>query len=78
MGHSACTLPAEAISDYIRQFKDVADAVNSLQWMIQDMTPEEEARLTRYLQSSLVRNSDGWKLPYSRVIRWAVLWWDKE
>ncbi len=59
-------------------FKDVADAVNSLRWMIQDMTPEEEVRLTGHLQANLVRNSEGWKLPYSRVIRWAVLWWDKE
>ena len=61
-----------------KPFKDVADAVQSLRWMIQDMTPEEEARLTHHLESTLVRDSEGWRLPYSRVIRWAVLWWEKE
>ncbi len=59
-------------------FTDVEDAVNSLRWMIQDMTPEEEARLTSHLEANLVRNPEGWKLPYPRVIRWAVLWWEKE
>jgi SAM-dependent methyltransferase len=61
-----------------KPFKDVADAVNSLQWMIQGMTPEEEARLTHHLEVTLVRSPDGWNLPYSRVVRWAVLWWVKE
>ena len=58
-------------------FKDVEDAANSMRWMIHDMTPEEESRFIRHLQATLVQNSNGWKLPYSRVIRWAVLWWEK-
>lgn len=61
-----------------KRFRDAADAVNSLRWMIQDMTPEEEVRLTKHLEATLVRNSEGWKLPYSRAVRWAVLWWEKE
>lgn len=60
------------------RFKNVADAAHSLQWMVEDMTPEEETRLTRHLQTVLVRDSEGWKLPYTRVVRWAVLWWEKE
>lgn len=59
-------------------FKDTADAVQSFQWMIEDMTPDEKAMLTRHLQSTLIPDAKGWKLPYSRVVRWAVIWWEKE
>jgi SAM-dependent methyltransferase len=59
-------------------FQDVSDAVQSFRWMIEDMTPHEEGLLTRYFESILIRDPGGWKLPYSRVIRWAVIGWVKE
>lgn len=58
-------------------FRDVSDAVQSFRWMIQDMTPHEEVLLTRYFESILMPDVGGWKLPYSRVIRWAVIGWEK-
>ncbi len=59
-------------------YRDVEDAVSSMRWMIYEMTPEEEERLRDHLKDCLVRDGDRWKLPYCRVVRWAVLWWDKD
>jgi len=49
-----------------------------MRWMIHDMTQEEEARLRSYLGKNLLQDSEGLRLPYKRVVRWAVLWWEKE
>jgi len=59
-------------------FKDIDDAVNSIRWMLHDMTQEEDVRLRSYLEKNLLQDSEGLKLPYKRVVRWAVLWWEKE
>ena len=53
------------------------EALDSMRWMIYEMTPEEEEKLGSYLRGRLVREEDGWKLPWSRIERWAVMWWDK-
>jgi hypothetical protein len=53
------------------------EAVNSLRWMIFEMTTAEEELLRRHLSKCLVRENGHWKLPYRRVVRWAVLWWEK-
>jgi SAM-dependent methyltransferase len=61
-----------------KSYRDLDDAVKSMRWMIYEMTPEEEGRLRAHLEGCLVREGDRWKLPYRRVVRWAVLWWDKD
>jgi SAM-dependent methyltransferase len=61
-----------------KSYEDAADALNSLRWMVQDMTAAEEKKLADYLRRTLVREESRWKLPYRRVVRWAVLWWDKQ
>ena len=61
-----------------KTFSDLADAVGAMRWMIHEMTRTEEERLRAYLARVLVRGNGGWTLPYQRVVRWAVLWWDKE
>jgi hypothetical protein len=49
-----------------------------MRWMIFEMTPEEEGKLKSYFQERLIQENGQWKLPYRRVVRWAVLWWEKE
>lgn len=61
-----------------KTYGDVEDALDSMRWMIHEMTPEEEDRLRNHLAGCLVRDNDRWKLPYGRVVRWAVLWWEKD
>ena len=61
-----------------KTFSDMEDALNSMRWMVHDMTPEEEAKLADYLSRNLVRENGRWKMPGRRIVRWAVLWWDKE
>jgi len=61
-----------------KTFRDLEDALDSVRWMIYEMTSTEEKRLRRYLGHHLIRENGRWKLPYRRVVRWAVLWWDKE
>lgn len=61
-----------------RTFADLDEAVATSRWMIRGVTEEEEARLKRHLETTLVRDGDRLRLPYSRVTRWAVIWWDKE
>lgn len=57
-------------------YDDLDDAVNSMRWMLQEMTAREEERLRNYLKSCLVETNSHWKLPYRRFVRWAVLWWE--
>ena len=52
--------------------------MNSMRWMVHDMTSEEEAKLSIYLGNNLVRENSRWRMPGRRIVRWAVLWWDKE
>lgn len=52
------------------------EAVDSMRWMIDGMTPEEEEGIRRYLRGCLVRENGRWKLPYPRIARWAVMWWE--
>ena len=59
-------------------YSGIDDALKSMRWMIYEMTPEEEAKLRGHLQKHLIQEDGHWKLPYRRVVRWAVLWWEKD
>lgn len=61
-----------------KSFANVEEALNSVRWMIYEMTSEEEQRLRDYLRQSLVRRNGAWEMPGRHVVRWAVLWWEKE
>ncbi len=59
-------------------YTDIDDAAANLRWMIHDMTLEEEEKLKDFLSKTLVRKNGHLSLPYQRIIRWAVLWWEKD
>lgn len=61
-----------------QMYKDLDDALNSMRWMIYEMTPDEENRLREYLSATLIRENGHWRMPYRRIERWAVIWWEKE
>jgi SAM-dependent methyltransferase len=61
-----------------KTYDGVDDALQSVRWMVYDMTPEEETKLRSYLSKNLVSEDDRWKLPGPRTVRWAVIWWDPD
>ncbi len=65
-------------SRHEKTFTDIEDAINSMRWMIREMTSDEEKRLRKYVAKTLVRENGGWRMPYQQIVRWAVLWWEVE
>ena len=59
-----------------RRFEDHDDALNTMRWMLDNMTHEEEEKLRKYLKKHLAQDDRGWRMDYSRAVRWAVIWWD--
>lgn len=53
------------------------EALDSSRWMLGDMTPEEEKRYEEHFDKHLVCYAGRWVLDYHRIVRWAVIWWDK-
>ncbi len=58
-------------------YGSLEEALDSMRWMIYEMTPEEEENVRNYLRGCLVMDEGRWKLPYSRIERWAVIWWNR-
>ena len=61
-----------------KTFRDHEEAANSMKWMLDNMSPEEDERLREYLERHLVRIEGNWRLDYDRSIKWAVMWWNKK
>ncbi|HPR37382.1 MAG TPA: class I SAM-dependent methyltransferase [Spirochaetota bacterium] len=58
-------------------FGSIEEALESVRWMFQEMTPDEENRLEKYLSEHLVETEAGLTLNYRKHSTWAVIWWDK-
>ena len=58
-------------------FNNINDAVKSFNWMIADITPEEEVRLRNYLRQHLIKKDGGWSLDYQYTASWAIISWEK-
>lgn len=61
-----------------RAYNSPEEVLRSVQWMFGELTHAEENKLKTYLKERLVFGSGSWKLSYDRVVRWAVIWWEKE
>jgi 2-polyprenyl-3-methyl-5-hydroxy-6-metoxy-1,4-benzoquinol methylase len=61
-----------------KTFESHEDAANSMRWMLDNLSPEEEDKLRRYLERHLVSREGNWRLDYDRSIKWAVMWWEKK
>lgn len=60
-----------------RTFKSLEEAVESMNWMFDELNSREEERLKAYLDKHLVFHNGCGSLSYDKVIRWALLWWKK-
>jgi SAM-dependent methyltransferase len=58
-------------------FGNIEEALESVRWMFQEMTPEEEVKLKKYLEDHLVERDGRLLLDYKKKSTWAVIWWDK-
>jgi SAM-dependent methyltransferase len=60
-----------------KKFINHEEAFNSYLWMFQDLTVTEVKQLKEYLRKHLIKFDGKWMLDYKRIIKWAVIWWDK-
>jgi SAM-dependent methyltransferase len=56
-------------------YANAEEAVDSLRWMVENMTPAEEEAMRRFVGAHLVPDGERWKLDYRRPVCWAVIWW---
>jgi SAM-dependent methyltransferase len=60
-----------------KTYATLDDAVQGMSWMLDGMTPAEEALLRAHLSERCVRRNDALALPKPKVTHWAAIWWDK-
>lgn len=63
---------------YDRIYDSHESAFNSSLWMLNEITRQEEDRLSKFLKDHLVKRGSKWKFDYKKEVKWAVIWWEKE
>lgn len=67
------------ISDiYNRIYDSHEKALNSFTWMLNEITKQEEDKLSKFLKKHLIKSGSKWTLDYKKEVKWAVIWWQKE
>jgi len=61
-----------------RTYNSPEEAVASMHWMFDELSSREEEKLTAYFKEHLVFRFGSWRLSYDKLVRWAVMWWEKE
>ncbi|MDI9571073.1 MAG: class I SAM-dependent methyltransferase [Pseudomonadota bacterium] len=61
-----------------KAYRGLEEAVESVRWMFGDLTSQEEDRIYAYFREHLAYHSGFWRLLPAHVVRWAVIWWEKE
>ncbi len=61
-----------------RTYSSPKEAAESMQWMFEDLTTCEKDKFDAYIKEHLVFRFGAWRFSYENVIRWAVMWWEKE
>jgi len=61
-----------------KSFANIDEAVQGVRWMLEGMTAEEDERIRKFLPEHLVPVDGRLRMPGPRIVRWAVLWWDKK
>lgn len=65
--------------DSYRVYGSPEEALQSYRWMLDELSPEEEAKLAAYVKSRLVQvDAATWRLQRRVPPRWALIWWEKE
>jgi SAM-dependent methyltransferase len=61
-----------------RTYKSTDEAFASVQWMFDDLNPSEAKKLRAFVENHLVTRNGHSEFSYDRVVRWAVIWWEKQ
>jgi len=64
------------IEKRLPSFPGEQEAVDSVRWMLEEITPTEEETLRQFIAAHLVVDGKRWRLDYQRPVRWAVIWWN--
>jgi SAM-dependent methyltransferase len=64
------------IEKKLRSFTGEEDAVDSVRWMLENLTSSEEDALCRFISAHLVPDGKRWRLDYQRPVCWAAIWWN--
>lgn len=59
-------------------YRDLDDAVENFQWMLDGITPEEIILLRKFFERHLTKTAGGWTLSYRHAVRWAIISWSKQ
>ena len=60
-----------------KSYASIDEAMEGMRWMLEELSVEEEKRLRSYLTAELIPHQDEWRLPAPKVVRWAVISWEK-
>lgn len=61
-----------------KSYATIDEALDGMRWMLDELLPEEEKRLRNYLAAELIPYHGELRLPAPKVVRWAVISWEKE
>jgi len=59
-----------------KTYESRESAYESVRWMFQNISEDEDRKLRAFLSEHLVPHGSGVRLDYDRSVRWAVMWWD--
>ncbi|MDR3238075.1 MAG: methyltransferase domain-containing protein [Spirochaetia bacterium] len=62
----------------VKSYGSFSEALDSCRWMLQEMTPDEEAKLAAFMKEHLEERDGRWIKNYAQKYKWAVIWWEKE
>lgn len=65
-------------SEEERTFGNPEEALAIYRTLIDNLTPEEDARLIAYLSQELILRKGVWALRHPNPTQWALIWWEKE
>jgi SAM-dependent methyltransferase len=65
------------IEDNHKTYRNHGEAIDSVRWMLDDITSEEEKKLEDYFDRHLIFSEGRWVMDCRKTVRWAVIWWDK-
>lgn len=65
--------------DHRRSYGSQEEAIQSHRWMVDDLTAEEEKRLTAYVNAGLSQlDEQTWQFSRQIAPQWALIWWQKK
>ena len=61
-----------------RTYESPEDAYASIESMFGDLTASEKEKMAAHVRQHLISSGNSWRFSYSQLIRWAVMWWEKD